>query len=148
MWRHVLAPILNDLAKSSTNNASCETDGDSLHVTTPIEQWAYTVDLPLNEGGPILKVEMSFNARARIYEGEIGLGLRALLAQTAKESSATFRMAAFGVQWDGGLRLAPRSRGRLDSITGCWALKPNHSTLTGCCVISEKMKSAKITLSQ
>lgn len=57
------------------NKAACEDDGGALRVTTPIQQWAYAVEFPPQDDAAILKTEMALNLRARVYEGEIGLGL-------------------------------------------------------------------------
>lgn len=57
------------------NQSACQRAGDLLRVTTPVEQWAYAVEFQPLECPSILGTGMILNVRARVYEGEIGLGL-------------------------------------------------------------------------
>jgi hypothetical protein len=57
------------------NQSACQRAGDILRVTTPVEQWAYAVEFQPLECPWILETGMILTLRARVYEGEIGLGL-------------------------------------------------------------------------
>ena len=57
------------------NQAACKLAGNLLSVTTPVEQWAYAVEFPPQDGAPVPEEDMKLILRARVYEGAIGLGL-------------------------------------------------------------------------
>ena len=57
------------------NRATCEAIDDSVRVTTPVARWAYALEFPPLVGAPMLDTDMILRLRARVYEGEIGLGL-------------------------------------------------------------------------
>ena len=57
------------------SQAACRRLGDSLRVTTPEGRWAYAVEFPPQEGASMLETDMTLKMRARVYEGELGLGV-------------------------------------------------------------------------
>ena len=57
------------------NQSACQRAGDLLRVTTPVERWAYAVEFQPLECPSILATGMILNLCARVYEGEMGLGL-------------------------------------------------------------------------
>ena len=57
------------------NRSACEPVGEALRVTTASQQWAYAVEFPLQAVPPSGDKGLKIKLRARVHQGEIGLGV-------------------------------------------------------------------------
>src|ERR1700733_3446710 len=57
------------------NQAACEPAGETLRITTPVEQWAYAVEFRPRDDQSVAEKDVKLKLRARVYEGAIGLGM-------------------------------------------------------------------------